>query len=132
MICLTSLFTTLKYYPNNVSLFHERILRYTRTLPRATGEVIVFEYVSVVRHPTHFDWVPVAEYRVDPEAESVSERLLDSTFSTRAAHAVSPLHDPSDLRLRFDYGHIVPWLRRRGRRVEAIAGPSRPSRHVSM
>jgi hypothetical protein len=93
MICLTSLFTTLKYYPNNVSLFHERILRYTRTLPRATGEVIVFEYVSVVRYPTHFDWVPVAEYRVDPEAGSVSERLLDPTFSTRAAHAVSPLHE---------------------------------------
>ena len=29
----------------------------------------------------------------------------------------------SRLRLRFDYGKIVPWVRHRGRRVEAVAGP---------
>ncbi len=28
-----------------------------------------------------------------------------------------------DLRLRFDYGHVVPWVRRRGERLSAIAGP---------
>lgn len=28
-----------------------------------------------------------------------------------------------DLRLRFDYGHIVPWVKRRGGRLSAIAGP---------
>jgi GH15 family glucan-1,4-alpha-glucosidase len=28
-----------------------------------------------------------------------------------------------DLRLRFDYGHIVPWVRRRGDDLTAIAGP---------
>src|SRR6185436_15584012 len=29
----------------------------------------------------------------------------------------------SEVRLRFDYGHIVPWVRHRGTRVAAIAGP---------
>ena len=29
----------------------------------------------------------------------------------------------SRLRLRFDYGKIVPWVRHRGKRVEAVAGP---------
>jgi GH15 family glucan-1,4-alpha-glucosidase len=29
----------------------------------------------------------------------------------------------STLRLRFDYGHIVPWVRRRGDQVVAVAGP---------
>ncbi|MDQ4492290.1 glycoside hydrolase family 15 protein [Sinomonas sp. ASV486] len=28
-----------------------------------------------------------------------------------------------DLALRFDYGHVVPWVRRRGRVLHAIAGP---------
>jgi hypothetical protein len=93
MICITSLFTTLKYYPSNDALFQERLLRYARTLPRAPGEVVVFEYVSVAKRATHFDWVPVAEYRVDVEAATVTERLLDASFSTRAAHAVSPVHE---------------------------------------
>jgi GH15 family glucan-1,4-alpha-glucosidase len=29
----------------------------------------------------------------------------------------------SEIRLRFDYGHIVPWVRHRGTHVEAVAGP---------
>ena len=32
-----------------------------------------------------------------------------------------PMH--MDLVLRFDYGRIVPWVRRRGRDLEAVAGP---------
>ncbi|MGB8995068.1 MAG: glycoside hydrolase family 15 protein [Pseudonocardiaceae bacterium] len=28
-----------------------------------------------------------------------------------------------ELRLRFDYGRVMPWVRRRGRRIEAVAGP---------
>jgi hypothetical protein len=93
MICLTSLFTTLKYYPSNDALFQERVLRYARTLPRPAGELIVFEYVSVLRRETHFDWVSVAEYDVDIERGTVTERVLDATVSTRAAHAVSPVHE---------------------------------------
>lgn len=93
MICLTSLFTTMKYYPGNEAIFRERLLRYARTVPRRPGDVLVFEYVSVIKRPAHFDWVPVAEYRVDPDAGAVSETLLDESFSARAAHAVSPVHE---------------------------------------
>lgn len=92
MICLTSLFTTLKYYPSNNALFRERILRYARTLPRDPGEVLIFEYVSVVRGDTRFDWVPVMEFRVDVDAGTVDEKKLVPSFSPRAAHAVSPVH----------------------------------------
>ena len=28
-----------------------------------------------------------------------------------------------ELRLRFDYGRVMPWVRRRGKRIEAVAGP---------
>ena len=31
----------------------------------------------------------------------------------------------STLRLRFDYGHVVPWVRHHDDRMEAIAGPDR-------
>lgn len=93
MICLTSLFTTLKYYPSNNALFRDRLLRYARTLPRQSDDLLVFEYVSVVRRDSHFSWMPVAEYRVDVDAAEVEERLLDDAFSPRVAHAVSPLHE---------------------------------------
>ena len=92
MICVTSLFTTLKYYPSNEGMFRERLLRYARTIPHERSEVLVFEYVSVVRRETRFDWVPAGEYRVDVEAETVTERALDESFAPRAAHAVSPVH----------------------------------------
>jgi hypothetical protein len=93
MICTTSLFTTMKYYPSQEALFRERLLRYARTIPRAADRVLVFEYVSVMKRPGGFDWVPVAEYRVDVDAGTVDETLIDPAFSTRAAHAVSPVHE---------------------------------------
>jgi hypothetical protein len=93
MICLTSLFTSLKYYPSNDAIFRERLLRYARTIPRDAGNVVIFEYVSVVRRQTHFDWVTAAHYVVDVDAATVTEKLIDKSFSPRAAHAVSPVHE---------------------------------------
>jgi hypothetical protein len=93
MICLASLFTTLKYYPSQAALFRERLLRYARTLPHQDGSVLVFEYVSVKKEAARFDWVKVAEYRVDTASQTVEERLLDAGFSPHAAHAVSPVHE---------------------------------------
>jgi len=93
MICLTSLFTTLKYYPSNDGLFRERLLRYARTVPEQDDARLVFEYVSVVRRDDRFDWVPVAEYHVDVNRGSVTERLLERSFSPHAAHAASPVHE---------------------------------------
>ena len=36
----------------------------------------------------------------------------------------------SELRLRFDYGRVVPWVRHHGDRMEAIAGPDRVRLHT--
>jgi len=35
----------------------------------------------------------VAEYRADLEGGTVSERVLDASFSSRAAHPGSPVHE---------------------------------------
>jgi hypothetical protein len=91
-ICLVSLFTTLKYYPSNSALFVERVLRYCRTLGCPPGCDVVFEYMSVRKDRDRFAFVPVAEYTVDLRAETVAERVLDASFSTRAASTVSPVH----------------------------------------
>jgi len=93
MICLTSLFTTLKYYPSNNQLFQERLFRYARTLPREPGERLVFEYVSVVKQADRFDWVPVGEFELDLDAKELTERWFDRSVSPRAAHATSPVHE---------------------------------------
>ena len=93
MICLTSLFTTLKYYPSNNQLFQERLFRYARTLPREPGERLVFEYVSVVKQADRFDWVPVGEFEVDLDTKELTERWFDRSISPRAAHATSPVHE---------------------------------------
>jgi hypothetical protein len=93
MICLTSLFTTLKYYPSNNQLFQERLFRYARTLPRRPGERLVFEYVSVVKEANRFNWVPVGEFEVDLESHRLTERWFDRSISPRAAHETSPVHE---------------------------------------
>ncbi len=93
MICLTSLFTTLKYYPSNNQLFQERLFRYARTLPRQPGERLVFEYVSVVKEANRFSWVPVGEFEVDLESQQLTERWFDRSISPRATHETSPVHE---------------------------------------
>ena len=93
MICLTSLFTTLKYYPSNNQLFQERLFRYARTLPRHPGERLVFEYVSVVKEANRFSWVPVGEFEVDLDSHQLTERWFDRSISPRAAHHTSPVHE---------------------------------------
>jgi hypothetical protein len=91
-ICLVSLFTTLKYYPSNSALFVERLLRYCRTLGCPRGADVVFEYMTMRKDRGRFEFMPIAEYTVDLEAGTVTERVLDPTVSTRAASPVSPVH----------------------------------------
>ena len=53
-ITITSLFTTLKYYPSNPTLFNERLLRYARTLSCPPGAELVFEYVTIRKEAGRF------------------------------------------------------------------------------
>jgi hypothetical protein len=91
-ITVTSLFTTLKYYPSNATIFTERLLRYARTVSCPSDAVLVFEHVSLTKAKT-FEFLPVAEFVVDLETESVEERILEASVSVRAAHAVSPVRE---------------------------------------
>jgi len=92
-ITVTTLFTTLKYYPSNNDLFVDRLLRYARTVPRRSEGLLVFEYVSVIKRTDCFDFVPVAEYLVDLDAGVVTERALESSLSVRSPADASPIHE---------------------------------------
>jgi hypothetical protein len=92
-ITVTSLFTTLVYYPSNRNLFHERLLRYARTLPCPAGADLVFEYVRIRKNAKGFAYVPVAEYRVLPQAGRVHEQTLADADRQPPAPHRSPVHE---------------------------------------
>ena len=92
-IAVTSLFTTLKYYPSNNALFVERVVRYARTVPAAAGASVVFEYLSVVKRPDRFEFVPAAEFAVDRAAGTIVQRTLDASLPVGAAAEGSPIHE---------------------------------------
>ena len=92
-ITITSLFTTLKYYPSNDQLFRERVLRYARTVPHPKDAVLEFEYVSIRKAADRFKFVTLVEYTVDVSQETIEERVFDETVSVRAAHKQSPVHE---------------------------------------
>jgi hypothetical protein len=91
-ITVTSLFTTLKYYPGGGPLFRDRLLRYARTVACPDGGLLVFEYVSIRKEPEGFTFVPFAEFRVDPARGRVEEVTLDDRAAVRSPLGVSPLH----------------------------------------
>jgi hypothetical protein len=92
-ICVTSLFTTLKYYPANDDLFQIRLSRYAKTIPTPPGSRVIFEYVSMMKENDRFGEKLVAEYVYDPATNQIEERRLDASFSTRSASPVSPVHE---------------------------------------
>ena len=92
-ITVTCVFTTLKYYASNTALFEQRLLRYARTLPCDGDHLLVFEYVSLVKGPSRFEFVPAAEYVVDLRDGSVRRTVLRADVSVHAPHAGSPVHE---------------------------------------
>ena len=92
-ITVTTLFTTLKYYPSNSTLFTARLLRYARTLPRHADSTLGFRYLGVVKREDRFDFVLAAEYIVDLARGVVEEHVIDPSISVRAPVAASPVHE---------------------------------------
>jgi hypothetical protein len=92
-IAVTSLFTTLKYYPSNNALFTSRLLRYARTVPHRSDSVLVFQYVSIQKRETCFAAVTAVEYLVDTTQRSVVECVVDSRVPVREAAGPSPIHE---------------------------------------
>ena len=92
-ITVTCLFTTLKYYPSNSDLFQQRLLRYAKTAPHPDDSVLIFEYVSITKAESAFEYTTVAEYEVDIRSETVNERIISEDVSVHAADKTSPVFE---------------------------------------
>jgi hypothetical protein len=92
-IVVTTLFTTLKYYPSNNELFRERLLRYARTIEHPADSVLDFDYVTIRKGNDGFEFVTVATYAVDVASGTITESVFDGNFSARAALSGSPVHE---------------------------------------
>ena len=92
-IALTSVFTTLKYYPSNRTLFEQRLLRYARTIPHHADSDLIFEWVFVAPRSRHFEYVPIAEFAVDTGAASITETVLSRETTVHGVPDYSPVHE---------------------------------------
>jgi hypothetical protein len=90
-ICLASIFTALKYYPDDPSIFESRLIRYARTVPALSGGEIVFEYHAVRKGARSFEYVHVARYVVDPVNARVSAQILEPGFDPHQRAETSPV-----------------------------------------
>jgi hypothetical protein len=94
-IAVTTVFTTLKYYPGNSDLFRTRLARYARTIPRRSDEVLVFHYVALLKDRDAFRAHPIAEFRYDPRSGEIQQHMLDSQYSLSRPLTGSPIHEGS-------------------------------------
>ena len=92
-IAITSVFTTLRYYPSRRDMFTERLLRYARTIPHEPDARLVFEWVAVVSRADRFEFVPVAEYTANLAQNRVDEVVLNDIVSVDAPASASPVHE---------------------------------------
>ncbi len=90
-ICLASIFTALKYYPNDRAIFERRLVRYARTVPLIGGGQIIFEYHAVRKEERAFRYVHVARYIVDPANATVTDQILESGFDPSKRAETSPV-----------------------------------------
>lgn len=90
-ITLTSLFTTRKYHPDNLLMFHSRLVRYARTLSCPQDSVLTFEYVAIKKTQERFVYEPKTLFAVNPATGVVVETAIDESFSVAAPHAHSPV-----------------------------------------
>lgn len=92
-IAITSVFTTLRYYPSRREMFAERLLRYARTIPHDPDARLVFEWVAVVPRTDRFEFVPIAEYIADVAHSRVDEVVLSDIVSVQTPASASPVHE---------------------------------------
>ena len=91
-ICLTSIFTTLKYFPRSPERFEKKLLRYAKTLGTSARDLLLFEYISIQKTERNFSHVLVRHFLVDLGDLTVREETLASGFSVQTAHPGSKLH----------------------------------------
>lgn len=93
-VTIVSMFMKLKYQQGDRADFHERLLRYAKTLwPRwcDADSRLRFEYVAVRKGETTFDYLPALRLDVDLQTQTVTETSLVDDFYAVALIPDSPI-----------------------------------------
>jgi hypothetical protein len=93
-ITITSVFTTLKYYPSQPDRFKQRLLRYAGTFEcQDLEEELVFRYISVRKVENAFILSPVSEFIVRLSEGTVFEHTLEAEPLIHSPSKVSPVFE---------------------------------------
>ena len=92
-IVLTTVFTTLKYFPSRRDLFEERLVDYARSLDLPDATSVRFEYVAIRKSGDALAYDPVVEFEVDLATGAVRERRLDPSFDYSQAARFSRIRE---------------------------------------
>jgi hypothetical protein len=92
-IALTTVFTTLKYFRSDRSLFESKLVQYARTLGLPDGAVVRFEYVSIVKGEAAFEYRPTVAFTVCLLDGTVTEEKLVESFDPGDAAPHSPIRE---------------------------------------
>lgn len=84
-------FNTKRYF-GDADLFHERILRYARTMPCPKNSIVVFEHVTILPVEGYYRDCPAKEYRVDQRHGQIEEKILDPLVPVYRERTGSPVH----------------------------------------
>jgi hypothetical protein len=101
-IAITTVFTTLKYFRSQRTLFESKLLEYAGTLGEPAARArFRFQYVALIKGKRGFDAVPVVNFRVDVARQQVEEeRLVDYAYDQPARH--------SHIKETIGYGSYLP------------------------
>ena len=95
-ITIVSLFNTLKYFPSKSSLFEDKLLKYSNTLPNVKNKIIKYEYVKILKQNTGFIYKPSAYYLVDLKNYKIEEIIIDENYHPSNKAFNSPVRESLD------------------------------------
>lgn len=92
-ITITSIFSTLKYFKSKRALFEEKLLRYAKTLQTDKESLLMFQYVSIQKIDNNFEYIPVTNFSVDVNKNSIIEQIIDNNFDYTKKALYSPIRE---------------------------------------
>jgi hypothetical protein len=92
-IALTSVFTTLRYFPSRPELFEQKILEYSRSLGDFPS--LSYEVVAIFKGEQRFEFRHVETARVDRTTGAVVRERLDEHYDFARPSKYSPVREAS-------------------------------------
>ena len=95
-IALTSVFTTLRYFPSDRKMFEDKLWKYGRSLAADWGThcpILRFEFVAMMKAPDRFNFVNIGIFDLDLETGKIVETKYVPDYSYAAPSRYSPVRE---------------------------------------